>query len=55
MAERDLYPAILLALSGPGSNCRLFRTNAGIAWQGVIIEQTHERLILARPRAVRGS
>lgn len=52
MAERDLYPAILLELTRDPS-VRLFRANSGIAWQGEVISQTVDRLILSRPRAVR--
>ena len=49
--ERDLYPPILAACSrGP---TRLFRSNAGIAWQGVVAEHTNQRLVLIHPRAIR--
>jgi hypothetical protein len=32
---------------------RVFRQNAGIAWQGKIIDQSPSRLVLAYPRAIR--
>ena len=49
--ERDIQSAILLALShGP---TRLLRINAGVAWQGTVIERTPQRLVLARPYAIR--
>ena len=49
--ERDIQSAILLALShGP---TRLLRVNAGVAWQGTVIERTPQRLVLARPYAIR--
>ena len=50
-SERDIQSAILLALSrGP---TRLLRINAGVAWQGTVIERTPQRLVLARPYAIR--
>ena len=49
--ERDIQSAILLALShGP---TRLLRINAGVAWQGTVIERTPQRLVLARPYAIK--
>ena len=49
--ERDTQAEILLALShGP---TRLLRVNAGVAWQGTVIERTPQRLVLARPYAIR--
>ena len=49
--ERDIQASILLALShGP---TRLLRINAGVAWQGTVIERTQQRLVLARPYALR--
>ena len=49
--ERDIQTSILLALShGP---TRLLRINAGVAWQGTVIERTEHRLVLARPYAIR--
>ncbi len=49
--ERDIQAQILLALShGP---TRLLRVNAGVAWQGTVIEHTQHRLVLARPYAIR--
>ena len=51
MIERDIQAQILLALShGP---TRLLRVNAGVAWQGTVIERTPQRLVLARPYAIR--
>ena len=51
MIERDTQAEILLALShGP---TRLLRVNAGLAWQGTVIERTPQRLVLARPYAIR--
>ncbi len=50
-AERDIQTQILLELSR--GDVRLFRINAGTAWQGVVVEHTRERLVLAHPRAVR--
>ena len=50
-SERDIQEQILLALShGP---TRLLRVNAGVAWQGTVIERTAHRLVLARPYAIR--
>ena len=50
-SERDIQSAILIALShGP---TRLLRVNAGVAWQGTVIERTPQRLVLARPYAIR--
>jgi VRR-NUC domain len=51
MSESDLYGAILREYSR--GNCRLFRQNAGFAWQGTVIEHTPSRLILANPRPIR--
>ena len=49
--ERDIQTSILLELShGP---TRLLRINAGVAWQGTVIERTQQRLVLARPYAIR--
>lgn len=51
MTESALYPQIMQAFSrGP---TRVFRQNAGTAWQGKIIEQSTSRLVLAYPRAIR--
>ena len=51
MSERDIQTSILLELShGP---TRLLRINAGVAWQGTVIEHTRHRLVLARPYAIR--
>ena len=50
-SERDIQNQILIALShGP---TRLLRINAGVAWQGTVIEHTQHRLVLARPYAIR--
>ncbi len=50
-SERDTQTSILLELShGP---TRLLRINAGVAWQGTVIERTEHRLVLARPYAIR--
>ena len=50
-SERDTQTSILLELShGP---TRLLRINAGVAWQGTVIERTQQRLVLARPYAIR--
>ena len=51
MTERDIQTQILLELSR--GDTRLFRINAGTAWQGVVAEHTRDRLVLAHPRAVR--
>lgn len=51
MTESDLLAAIQLALSH--GDTRLFRINAGVAWQGQVIEHTATRLVLAHPRALR--
>ena len=49
--ERDIQTSILLELShGP---TRLLRINAGVAWQGTVIERTQQRLVLARPYAIK--
>ena len=51
MTERDIQTQILLELSH--ADTRLFRINAGTAWQGVVVQHTADRLVLAHPRAVR--
>ena len=51
MIERDTQAEILLAL--PHGPTRLLRINAGVAWQGTVIERTQQRLVLARPYAIR--
>jgi hypothetical protein len=51
MSEADLYTDILGAYSR--DNTRLFRQNAGLAWQGRIVEQTPTRLVLAYPRPIK--
>ena len=51
MSESDLYAQILTAHSHGA--VRLFRVNAGMAWQGRIIEQSPTRLVLAYPRMIR--
>ena len=50
-SHRDLMQSIQLAHSN--GSCRLWRINAGLAWQGRIIEQTERRLVLLDPYAVR--
>lgn len=51
LSESELYPAIMGAFSH--GNVRIFRQNAGFAWQGEVIHQTPDRLILAHPRPIR--
>lgn len=51
MTESDLLSEILLAYSR--GNTRLLRANAGLAWQGRVLEQTPTRLVLAYPRPLR--
>lgn len=51
MTESALYPQIMQAFSR--GSTRVFRQNAGVAWQGKIIEQSASRLVLAYPRAIR--
>jgi hypothetical protein len=45
MTETDLYAQILAEHSH--GHTRLFRVNAGMAYQGRVIERTAERLVLA--------
>lgn len=51
MSETDLYNAILRAHSR--GNTRLLRINAGMAWQGQVIEHTATRLVLAYPHPIK--
>ena len=51
MTESEILSRILLELSR--GDTRLFRINAGVAWQGTVIERTPQRLVLARPYAIR--
>ena len=51
MSETELYAEIMGALSR--GNTRIFRQNAGFAWQGQVIEQSAHRLVLAHPRAIK--
>lgn len=51
MTESDLLAAIQLALSH--GDTRLFRINAGVAWQGQVIHHDRDQLVLAHPRALR--
>ncbi len=51
MTEREIQTAILLAASR--GDTRLFRINAGVAWQGTVLERTSTQLVLANPYAVR--
>lgn len=46
----DLLTAIQLALSK--GDTRLFRMQAGVAWQGTIVERSARRLVLLNPRPV---
>ena len=49
--ERDTQTSILLELShGP---TRLLRINAGVAWQGSVLQHNRDLLVLAHPRAIR--
>lgn len=50
-SEGDVLADILLAHSR--GNARLFRFNAGTAWQGKIVEQTPQRLVMLYPRAIK--
>ena len=50
-SERDIQAAILLELSrGP---TRLLRVNAGVAWQGRVLQHNRDLLVLENPRALR--
>ena len=50
-SERDTQTSILLELSrGP---TRLLRINAGVAWQGSVLQHNRDLLVLAHPRAIR--
>ena len=50
-SERDTQTSILLELSrGP---TRLLRINAGLAWQGTVLQHNRDLLVLAHPRALR--
>ena len=50
-SERDIQAQILLALShGP---TRLLRVNAGVAWQGHVLQHNRDLLVLENPRALR--
>lgn len=50
-SESDLIAQILLSFSnGP---TRLWRVNAGLAWQGKVIEHSERRLVLLNPRCIR--
>jgi hypothetical protein len=51
VSESSLYAQIIGALSR--GNTRIFRQNAGFAWQGQVIEQSAHRLVLAHPRAIK--
>jgi VRR-NUC domain len=48
VSETDLYTEILTKYSR--GDTRLFRQNAGLAWQGTVIKHTPQQLILAHPR-----
>jgi hypothetical protein len=45
VGESDLYAPILIAHSH--GDCRLFRVNAGLAYQGRVVERTPGRLVLS--------
>lgn len=51
MTESSLYSPILQACSQ--GNTRIFRQNAGLSWQGEVIKQTREILILRNPRPIK--
>jgi hypothetical protein len=51
VTESALYNEIIGAHSHGG--CRIFRQNAGLAWQGRVIEQSESRLVLAYPRPIK--
>lgn len=51
MSESELNNAILLAHSR--GDTRLFRVNAGMAWQGKVIMHTRDQLLLANPYAIK--
>jgi hypothetical protein len=51
MSESTLYNEIIGELSH--GDCRLFRQNAGFAWQGQVVEHTPNRLVLLNPRPLR--
>jgi len=50
-AHAELLAAVQLAFSK--GDTRLLRAQAGMAWQGTVLEHTSTRLVLAYPRAVR--
>jgi len=52
-AERTLLAEILLRCARGG--VRLFRINAGKAWQGKVIEHTRDRITLQHPRVFHGA
>lgn len=51
MSEAEIIAQILLAHSH--GDTRLFRFNAGTAWQGKVVRHTSELLVLQHPRAVK--
>lgn len=51
MTESELLAQVLLACSNGGT--RLLRANAGVAWQGRIIEHTHDRLVMLYPKPIK--
>ena len=52
MSESQLYGEILKEYSR--GDTRLFRINAGdIAWQGTVLERTHNRIVLSPYRAIK--
>ena len=50
-SERDIQNAILLACSR--GDTRLFRINAGLAWQGHVLQHNRDLLVLENPRAIK--
>lgn len=51
MTESELLTEVLLDVSR--GSTRMFRSNAGLAWQGRIISQTPSSLVLAHPRPIK--
>jgi hypothetical protein len=50
MTHSELVAEILKLSRGP---VRLFRSNAGVAWQGNIVQLTDYRIVMHAPRAIR--
>jgi len=51
MTANDLTAQVMLELSR--GDCRLWRLNAGVSWQGRIVERTASRLVLSPYYAVK--